>query len=153
MQSAAVWDREQIVVQRSRLESGPWHTHGAAEMAPRYPATLLHSEDFDEDGTDWETVYVDTDVGVAVDGVQFVDLLCLNCKVWYSIVFGRDEFPMELFWTDARQHKQDWKSSQHLTTTVFADADADFSICRSRWFPDFIFASIWMSVFANKFHQ
>ena len=50
-------------------------------MAPRYPATLLHSEDFDEDGTDWETSYVDADVGVAVDGVQFVDLLCLDYKV------------------------------------------------------------------------
>ena len=69
MQSA-VWDREQIVVQPSRLESGPWHTHGAAEMAPRYPATLLHSEDFDEDGTDGKTGFVDADVGVAFDGVQ-----------------------------------------------------------------------------------
>ena len=69
MQSA-VWDREQIVVQRSRLESGPWHTHGAAEMAPRYPATLPHFKDFDEDGTDGETGYVDADVGVPFDGVQ-----------------------------------------------------------------------------------
>ena len=54
-------------------------------MAPRYPATLLHSEDFDEDGTDGKTGYVDADVGVAVDGVsapnECVYMLCLNCKV------------------------------------------------------------------------
>ena len=39
-------------------------------MAPGYPATLLHSEDFDEDGTDGKTGFVDADVGVAFDGVQ-----------------------------------------------------------------------------------